>query len=165
MVAGENSNAFSRHETPLLPGVGKGVRSLVELTEAELPALVDDRRATAVPDRRLTDSAAQQPESLEAENHLRQPVGGLGSEHPAANAQSSEVGLIAEALGEFGGITEKRPTVTLAHPDRVAQDGSWVEIHDWPELMSSPESSFAARGASALSNGRGRFAPHQASWS
>lgn len=76
------------------------------------------------------DGAAEQPVALEAEQQLGQPVGRLGTDQAAADAQGGEIGLVAGALGELGGATDQGLGISCE-----ADDGLWIQIDDGTPLL------------------------------
>src|SRR5690348_2826818 len=96
------------------PGVGQGVRVLVELPVGHAPALIDDGRPLAVTQRGRRARPAQQAVALDGQEELSHAVRRLQPDHAGAHADRGEVGLVDGALGQL---------------QATADDAPWSEVH------------------------------------
>jgi hypothetical protein len=76
------------------------------------------------------DRATEQPIALESDQELRNAVGRLRADQPAANAQRGEVRLVAGPLGEL-----RRASDEALGVERGVDDGLGIQVDDGTLLL------------------------------
>ncbi|HTT30235.1 MAG TPA: hypothetical protein VMG37_17590 [Solirubrobacteraceae bacterium] len=76
------------------------------------------------------DRATEQPVALESEQQLRNAVGRLRSDQPAADAERGEVSLVAGALGELCRAADQALRI-----ERSIDDGLGIQVDDGTLLL------------------------------
>jgi hypothetical protein len=76
------------------------------------------------------DRATEQPVALESDQQLRNAVGRLRADQPAANAERREVGLVAGPLGKL-----RRAADQALRVERRVDDGLGIQVDDGTLLL------------------------------